>query len=130
MKVQGGEVAVVEMLKIEASVNVFDEPLISCCENPMTGFFRDGCCNTNQQDFGSHTVCIEVTKAFLEYSRDRGVNLSTPNSDFDFPGLRAGDKWCMCALSWLETHDQHMAPRLSPALSPGNAENRSVSQCL
>jgi len=103
---------VMETLKIEVPVNVFDEPLISCCENPMTGFFRDGCCNTNQQDFGSHTVCIEVTKAFLEYSRDRGVDLLTPNSDFDFPGLRAGDKWCMCALSWLETHDQHKAPRV------------------
>jgi uncharacterized protein (DUF2237 family) len=94
------------------SVNVFDEPLDSCNENPMTGFFRDGCCNTGAEDLGSHTVCIEVSSEFLEYSRFRGNDLSTPMPDFGFPGLKAGDRWCLCAARWLEAYEQSMAPRV------------------
>lgn len=99
-------------LKIDPSVNVFDEPLIACGTEPMTGFFRDGCCNTNSQDVGSHTVCIEVSKTFLEYSRFRGNDLSTPMPDFGFPGLKPGDRWCLCAARWLEAHEGGMAPRV------------------
>ena len=78
----------------------------------MTGFFRDGCCNTSDQDAGSHTVCVEVTDAFLEYSRFRGNDLSTPMPEFGFPGLQPGDRWCLCAARWLEAHGQDMAPRV------------------
>ncbi len=94
------------------SVNVFDEPLLPCSIEPVTGFFRDGCCNTNDQDAGSHTVCIQVTTDFLEYSRFKGNDLSTPMPDFGFPGLKAGDNWCLCAARWLEAHEQKMAPRV------------------
>ena len=98
--------------EMDESVNVFDEPLQSCSEDPATGFFRDGCCNTNDQDTGSHTVCIQITKDFLEYSRFRGNDLSTPMHDFGFPGLRPGDRWCLCAARWLEAQNQGMAPRV------------------
>jgi len=84
-------------LEINPALNVLGEPLQSCSHDPLTGFFRDGCCNTNDQDFGSHTVCVEVTQAFLEFSRFRGNDLSTPVSDFDFPGLKPGNRWCLCA---------------------------------
>ncbi|MBK8162110.1 MAG: DUF2237 domain-containing protein [Gammaproteobacteria bacterium] len=96
----------------EASINVFGEPLESCSENPMTGFFRDGCCNTSVQDTGSHTVCILTTKEFLEYSRFRGNDLSTPMPQHGFPGLQPGDQWCLCAARWLEAYHQGMAPKV------------------
>jgi uncharacterized protein len=96
----------------EKSINVFDEPLIACSLDPITGFFRDGCCNTNEQDIGSHTVCIQITKEFLEYSRFKGNDLSTPVPDFGFPGLKVGDNWCLCAARWLEAHENNMAPRV------------------
>ena len=98
--------------KMDESVNVFDEPLQSCSEDPPTGFFRDGCCNTNDEDTGSHTVCIQVTKDFLEYSRFRGNDLSTPMPESGFPGLQPGDRWCLCAARWLEAQNQGMAPRV------------------
>ena len=82
-------------LEINPALNVLGEPLQSCSHDPLTGFFRDGCCNTNDQDFGSHTVCVEVTQAFLEFSRFRGNDLSTPVPDFDFPGLKPGNRWCL-----------------------------------
>ena len=94
------------------SLNVFGETLGTCSEEPMTGFFRDGCCNTSDDDLGSHTVCIEVTDAFLEYSRFRGNDLSTPMPEHGFPGLQAGDRWCLCAARWLEAQQQDMAPRV------------------
>ena len=97
---------------MEDSLNVFDEPLISCSEDPITGFYRDGCCNTSDGDIGSHTVCIQVTQEFLEYSRFRGNNLSTPMPDFGFPGLAEGDRWCLCASRWLEAFEQGMAPNV------------------
>ena len=98
--------------ELEQSINVLGEPLALCSENPLTGFFRDGCCNTNDQDVGSHTVCVEVTEQFLEYSRFRGNDLSTPRPEFGFPGLKEGDRWCLCAARWLEAHEQGMAPRV------------------
>jgi uncharacterized protein (DUF2237 family) len=97
---------------MDEPLNVYGEKLLSCSEDPMTGFFRDGCCNTSDQDVGSHTVCIEVTEAFLEYSRFRGNDLSTPMPDFGFPGLQPGDRWCLCAARWLEASEQDMAPRV------------------
>ncbi|TQV77115.1 DUF2237 domain-containing protein [Aliikangiella marina] len=99
-------------LEIEESLNVFNEPLIPCSEDPVTGFFRDGCCNTSAQDLGSHTVCVEITQEFLEFSRFRGNNLSTPIPEFGFPGLKPGDKWCLCAARWLEAYENGMAPRV------------------
>ena len=97
---------------MDESLNVFDEPLLSCSESPVTGFFRDGCCNTSDEDIGSHTVCVEVTQDFLDYSRFRGNDLSTPMPDFGFPGLQAGDRWCLCASRWLEAYEQGMAPKI------------------
>jgi uncharacterized protein len=97
---------------MDASVNVFGEVLETCSEEPMTGFFRDGCCNTSEQDQGSHTVCVAVTKAFLEFSAQRGNDLSTPHPEFGFPGLKPGDRWCLCAARWLEAHQHGMAPRV------------------
>ena len=97
---------------MDESVNVFGEELETCGEEPMTGFFRDGCCNTNEQDVGSHTVCVEVTDDFLNYSRSRGNDLVTPMPAYGFPGLKAGDRWCLCAGRWLEAQQAEMAPRV------------------
>ena len=94
------------------SVNVFGEPLDGCSEAPLTGFFRDGCCNTSEADVGSHTVCVQVTAEFLEFSRFRGNDLTTPQPAFGFPGLKPGDRWCLCAARWLEAHEHGMAPRV------------------
>ena len=99
-------------IEIEESLNIFDEPLIPCSTDPVTGFFRDGCCNTNEHDVGSHTICIEATKEFLEYSRFKGNDLSTPMPEFGFQGLQPGDCWCLCAARWLEAHKDGMAPRV------------------
>jgi len=97
---------------MDPSVNVFGEEISSCSDRPKTGFFRDGCCNTSDDDTGSHTVCIEVTKDFLEFSRFRGNDLSSPRPEFQFPGLKPGDRWCLCAARWLEAQQQGMAPRV------------------
>jgi len=102
----------VEELQIDESLNVFGEPLLPCSQDPLTGFFRDGCCNTSDQDGGSHTVCIRVTDEFLQYSRFRGNDLSTPMPESGFPGLKSGDSWCLCAPRWLEAYEHKMAPRV------------------
>lgn len=99
-------------MELEESLNVFGEPLQPCSEAPKTGFFRDGCCNTNENDVGLHTVCIEVTTEFLEYSRFRGNDLSTAVPEYGFPGLKPGNKWCLCALRWLEAYQNEMAPKI------------------
>jgi uncharacterized protein (DUF2237 family) len=92
--------------------NVLGERLEDCSLNPMTGFFRDGCCNTSREDAGSHTVCAVMTKEFLEFSRSRGNDLSTPVPEFGFPGLRPGDRWCLCAPRWQEAMQAGHAPRV------------------
>ncbi len=97
-------------MKIDESINVFGEPLEACGTRPVTGFFRDGKCNTCEQDAGSHTVCVEASQAFLEFSRFRGNDLSTPMPEFNFPGLKSGDSWCLCAARWLEAAENGMAP--------------------
>ncbi len=97
---------------MDESLNVFGEPLQTCGSHPVTGFFRDNCCNTGPDDFGSHTVCVEVNTAFLEYSRFRGNDLMTPVPEFGFPGLKEGDSWCLCAQRWLEAFEAGMAPKV------------------
>ncbi len=92
--------------------NVLGGPLGSCSEKPLTGFFRDGCCNTNDEDVGSHTVCVVLTAEFLEFSKARGNDLSTPRPEFDFPGLRPGNRWCLCAARWREALHAGQAPRV------------------
>ena len=97
---------------MDRSVNVFGEPLEDCNKDQITGFFRDGCCNTSDQDLGSHTVCVRVTREFLDFSLSRGNDLSTPHPEFEFPGLRPGDRWCLCAARWLEAYRHGKAPRV------------------
>jgi uncharacterized protein (DUF2237 family) len=92
--------------------NVLGKPLACCCLKPRTGFYRDGHCNTGAGDFGVHVVCAEMTARFLEYSASRGNDLSTPVPEYDFPGLKPGDKWCLCAARWKEAYDEGMAPRV------------------
>jgi len=95
---------------MDAKLNVLGEELASCSENPLTGYFRDGCCNTEPADQGSHTVCIRVSAEFLEYSRGVGNDLTTPHAEFGFPGLRPGDQWCLCAARWQEALDAGAPP--------------------
>ncbi len=92
--------------------NVLGEPLEICSIEPMTGFYRDGCCNTGREDIGSHTVCVVMTAAFLEFSKSRGNDLSTPVPEFSFPGLKPGDRWCLCAPRWQEAFEANEAPRV------------------
>lgn len=92
--------------------NVFGEPLIPCSNDPVTGFYRDGCCNTGDDDLGVHTVCAVMTDEFLAFSKLRGNDLSTPRPEFNFPGLKAGDSWCLCAGRWVEAYKAGMAPKL------------------
>lgn len=92
--------------------NVFDEPLEECSCDPMTGFTRSGCCESGPEDAGSHTVCVRVTTPFLEFSRFRGNDLSTPVPEYGFPGLKNGDRWCLCAARWLEALEYDAAPRV------------------
>ena len=92
--------------------NVLGGELEPCCTSPMTGFYRDGCCNTGPGDVGLHLVCIEATEEFLAFSKAAGNDLSTPNPMFDFLGLKEGDRWCLCALRWKEAYDAGAAPRL------------------
>ena len=99
-------------MEIEESINVFGEELALCCDDPVTGFFRDGKCNTSTADVGSHTVCIQVTTEFLEYSRFKGNDLSTPVPEFGFKGLKPGNSWCLCAVRWLEAEKDDMAPKV------------------
>ncbi len=97
---------------MDDSVNVLGEPLQLCSSDPVTGFYRDGLCNTCSDDLGSHTVCIEATQAFLEYSRFLGNDLSTPVPEYGFTGISKGDSWCLCAARWLEAEGNGMAPKV------------------
>ncbi len=92
--------------------SVLDEPLSLCSTKPMTGFTRNGCCETGSQDSGSHTVCVEVTEEFLAFSKSRGNDLSTPIPAFQFPGLKPGDRWCLCAARWQEALTAGVAPKV------------------
>jgi uncharacterized protein len=90
--------------------NVLGQTLVPCGTDPMTGFYRDGCCNTGASDVGIHVVCAVMSDEFLRFSRSRGNDLSTPNERFQFPGLKAGDRWCLCAARWKEAYDAGNAP--------------------
>lgn len=93
-----------------AMKNVLGEPLALCCTSPMTGFYRNGRCETDAHDAGRHVVCAEVTEAFLAFTRDRGNDLSTPQPGFGFLGLKPGDRWCLCAARWTEAAEAGAAP--------------------
>ncbi|MCX5968723.1 MAG: DUF2237 domain-containing protein [Cyanobacteria bacterium] len=93
-------------------LNVLDEPLVVCGCEPMTGWFRDGTCRSDPADLGRHTVCCVVDEAFLSYTRAQGNDLSSPAPAYGFPGLRAGDHWCICAARWLEAYEDGMAPQV------------------
>jgi uncharacterized protein len=92
--------------------NVFGGRLEDCSVKPLTGFFRDGCCDTSAEDVGSHTVCVLMTDEFLKFSKARGNDLSTPRPEYGFPGLKAGDRWCLCAPRWQEAFKAGQAPRV------------------
>ena len=94
------------------SRNVLGGSLESCSLRPVTGFYRDGCCNTGPEDAGSHTVCAVMTAAFLEFSQAAGNDLSTPRPEFGFDGLQPGDRWCLCAPRWQQALEANAAPRV------------------
>ena len=96
-----------------SSKNVLGGELDTCSTQPMTGFFRNGCCDTSAEDVGSHTVCAVMTAEFLAFSKSRGNDLSTPVPQFGFPGLQPGDRWCLCAPRWQEALDAGQAPRVA-----------------
>ena len=92
------------------ALNVLGTPLEACCHAPRTGFYRDGFCRTEARDPGRHVICAEMTAVFLAFTREQGNDLSTPRPDLDFPGLRPGDRWCLCANRWLQAHEAGVAP--------------------
>ena len=94
----------------EVPLNVLGTPLVSCSLDPLTGYYRDGCCNTDDRDQGSHVICAKVTQAFLDFSLAQGNDLITPRPEYRFDGLRAGDQWCLCALRWKEAYVAGVAP--------------------
>ena len=96
----------------QSQLNIFQESLEECSCDPMTGFFRTGCCETNHRDVGTHTVCALMDKDFLQFSFNQGNDLITPVPEYDFPGLKPGDKWCLCANRWLEAFEAGVAPKI------------------
>lgn len=103
------------MVEKDPSVNVLGDTLAPCSSDPVTGFFRDGHCNTCDQDHGSHTVCAVMTAEFLAFSKYVGNDLSTPRPEFNFAGLKPGDQWCLCAARFLQAHDEGCAPKVNVA---------------
>ena len=95
-----------------SALNVLDQPLQVCSESPLTGFFRNGYCQTESDDRGQHTVCAVVDNAFLQYTLDQGNDLLTPRPALGFPGLKPGDHWCLCAARWKEAHQEGRAPKV------------------
>ncbi len=94
----------------DSALNVLGTPLQPCSYDPLTGYYRDGCCHTDEHDVGSHVVCAKVTQAFLDFSRQRGNDLITPRQEYRFAGLKAGDRWCLCARRWHEAFLAGVAP--------------------
>ena len=94
----------------DQALKVLGTPLLACYFDPLSGYYRDGCCNTDHNDHGSHVVCAKVTQAFLDFSVSRGNDLVTPRPEFRFAGLKAGDRWCLCARRWLEAFQAGVAP--------------------
>lgn len=104
--------------------NVLGGPLSLCSDSPLTGFYRTGCCETGADDRGVHTVCAIMTAEFLSFSRTRGNDLSTPRPEFDFSGLKPGDRWCLCAMRWREAYEAGVAPKV--VLSATNAATLAI----
>lgn len=94
------------------SLNVYGKPLKNCCKDPLTGFYRDGYCRTDKSDLGRHITCAVLTDDFLKFSKSQGNDLMTARPEFAFPGLKAGDKWCLCSLRWLEAYKANVAPKV------------------
>ena len=105
-------------MSTELPLNVLGQPLVACSFDPLTGFFRDGCCKTNEQDLGSHLVCAIVSNDFLQFSLKRGNDLITPRPEYQFPGLIAGDQWCLCLNRWIEALEANCAPRIKLESTP------------
>ena len=99
-------------LVLAPPINVLGSELSPCSNKPLTGFLRDGLCNTCAEDAGSHTVCVEISEAFLLFSKARGNDLMTPHPEFGFDGLKPGDSWCLCAGRWLEAYEAGIAPKV------------------
>lgn len=94
------------------TLNVLGTELSSCSHDPATGYFRDGCCNTDEHDHGSHVVCAIMTQEFLQFSKEHSNDLITPQFEWNFPGLVPGDRWCLCAIRWKQAYDQGVAPKV------------------
>ena len=97
---------------IKDSLNVLGTALVPCSYDPLTGYFRDGCCNTDEHDRGSHVICAKVTQEFLDFSLRQGNDLITPRPEYRFQGLKAGDRWCLCALRWKQAFEAGVAPKV------------------
>lgn len=95
---------------ISSALNVLNEPLVPCSYDPLTGYFRDGCCETDETDGGTHIVCARVSQAFLDFSVAQGNDLVTPRPQWRFPGLKAGDRWCLCVTRWVQAYQAGAAP--------------------
>jgi uncharacterized protein (DUF2237 family) len=95
---------------ISTALNVLNEPLVPCSYDPLTGYFRDGCCKTDETDSGTHIVCARVSQAFLDFSVAQGNDLVTPRPEWRFPGLKAGDRWCLCVTRWVQAYNAGVAP--------------------
>ena len=108
----------------EKQQNIFGETIGPCCTNPLTGFYRDGFCHTGVNDRGMHTVCVQITLQFLEFSKEKGNDLMTPKPEFNFPGLKEGDHWCLCAARWLEAYKAGKAPKVK--LESTNIETLAI----
>ena len=96
-------------MELKKQQNVLDEDLEECSNDPLTGWFRDGCCNTDENDHGVHTVCAKVTAEFLDWLKEAGNDLITPHPEYGFPGLKDGDSWCLCATWYLKALDDNVA---------------------
>jgi uncharacterized protein (DUF2237 family) len=99
-------------MELFESLNVFGKPLVPCSYDPLTGFVRDGHCQTCHEDSGIHTVCVVMTEEFLHFSKSKGNDLSTPNLQFNFPGVKPGERWCLCAGRWVEAYQAGKAPQV------------------
>ena len=110
-----------------SALNVLDQPLQICSESPLTGFYRNGYCQTESEDRGQHTVCAVVDNAFLQYTLDQGNDLLTPRPALGFPGLKPGDHWCLCAARWKEAHHEGRAPKIVLAATHKKHSTSSIS---
>lgn len=110
--------------------NVLGQKLTSCCQDPLTGFYRDGFCYTGPQDYGTHVVCARVTDAFLEYSKAQGNDLMSPRPEYSFPGLKDGDTWCLCVSRWLEAEKAGVAPLINLSATHAKALEYTTIELL